>query len=103
MRYTDSKYIDHFLPIISMIARTHNLLTSMIEKVLENSGALQISDGSIREIASATIESTPVLEIFSELENDSWCRTGERDQLMHQIELLGIVTAMIDRCRAVQP
>jgi hypothetical protein len=74
----------------------------MIQKVLESSGALRMSDCSIREIASATIETTPILEIVSELENNAGSRTGERDQLMHQIELLGIVTAMIDRCRSSQ-
>lgn len=87
---------------MSMIERTYTLLTCMIKEVLHTSEDLRMSDRSIREMAAATIKTTPVLEIVSELVNDARDKTGERGQLMGEIELLGIVTTMIERRRALR-
>lgn len=85
---------------MSMIDRAHSLLTCMIKKVLENRDDVWMSDRCIREMADATIRHTPVLEIVSELEEEELAGAGETSTLMGAIELLGIVTAVLDRHRA---
>jgi hypothetical protein len=85
---------------MSMIDRAHSLLTCMIKKVLENQDDMWMSDRCIHEMADATIKQTPVLEIVSELEEGELAGTGETPTLMGAIELLGIVTAILDRHRA---
>jgi hypothetical protein len=83
---------------MSTIEHTQHILTSMIKSVLENNHYTGMSDRSIDRLASATIENTPALEIISEMEGccgpaDS---TGEVEHLMREIELLAIITSMMD-------
>jgi len=74
------------------------IITHIIQNVLENRKDIALSETFIHEVASNTIKTTPASEIMSEMRAIRFTAGSSKDslQLAKSIELLAIVMHMID-------